>query len=135
MGLVTAAFQAFRAVQVADILLQGAAKRSRRFAVRGQVEMLDFLPHDPVGHGIDIATHNIAPYAVCLHERRSATHEGISDTDPLKIMTVVEGFPEWRINKLRQEQCPKQRAGTTSKPFVDRDRRAIVLLYLFFAQS
>ena len=102
MGLVTAAFQAFRAVQVADILFQGAAKGARRFAVCDQVEMLDFLPDYPVGHGVDIAPRNVAPYAICLHERRSAAHERIGDTKSLKVMTVVEGFPEWRIDEFRE---------------------------------
>jgi len=120
---------------VADIPFQGVAKRTRRCAVRVQVEMLDFLPDYPIGHGVDIAPRNVAPYAISLHERRSTAHERIGDTKAFKIMTVVEGFLERRIDEFREQKRPEQCSGAASKPFMDGDRRPIVLLDLLFPQS
>ena len=93
MGVDSAASQAGRAVKVANITLQFAAKCSRRFAVRVQIEVLDFLSHNPVGHGVDVTADNVATDPVCLHERCSATHKRVGDTKPSEIVTLIEGFP------------------------------------------
>ena len=94
MGIDGAASQTCRAVQVPDITLQFAAKCSRRFTIRIQIEVLDFLSHNPVGHGVDVTADNVATDPVCLHERCSAPHERVGDTKPFEIVTLIEGFLE-----------------------------------------
>jgi len=56
--------------------------------------------------GVDVALHAVSP------ERRTPAHEGVGDTESFKIAISVEGFPESRIDELRQKECPKQCSGT-----------------------
>ena len=76
--------------------------------------MLDFLPYDPVGHGVDIETDDMAADAVRFQKRRPPSHEGISDPDALQIVRLVEdlakGPPENSESSSPRNSVPGRRA-------------------------
>ncbi len=135
MCVIAPAFKTGRTVEVPDLLLQSISKPSRCFPVRLQVEMLDFLPDNPIRHGVDVAAQYLATDAVGLHERRSAAHEGIGYAEALQVMTFVKGLSQAGIHEFREQECSEQRSRPTRKPFMHGNRRPVVLLYLLLAQS
>lgn len=60
----------------ADILFEFAAQEVGRSIISGQIKVLDFLLHDPVGHRIDIETDYVAADAVRFQERSAAPING-----------------------------------------------------------
>ncbi|WP_231561802.1 hypothetical protein [Nitrosococcus oceani] len=54
--------------------------------INRDVKMLDFLADYPRGHRIDVKPSHIATDAVSFDQWRSATHEGIGDLPPRKIV-------------------------------------------------
>jgi hypothetical protein len=135
MGFLVAADNTLCPIQVPYIFFEFATQRISRFIIGGQIKMLNLLPYDPVGHGIDVETDNVAADSIRFQKRRSSPHERVGNPDFREIIRIVKRFFQRLIGKLRQQKPPKQRARPASKPFVDCDERAIVLLNLFFPQS
>jgi hypothetical protein len=81
-----------RSIKMADLVFELNDQFADCPLIRIQVEMLDFLTHDPVGHRVDVVTKNIAPYSIRFEERRSPTHKGVSDTKTLEIVGTEESF-------------------------------------------
>ena len=96
--------------------------------------MLKFLANDPGRHWVDIETLHVATDAVCLDQRCSTTHEGISDLDTWKVIGSKKGIVEAVTTKLGKSQPTKQGSRPAGKPFVYGDDRAINLLNLFFLE-
>jgi hypothetical protein len=102
--------------------------------VGNQVQVLDRLPHDPMGHGVDIATYDIAPKAVGLDQWRTASHEWVDNKEPLQIIRPKKGVRNRSFPELRKQQASKQRSRPTGKPLVNGYGRAIDLLNLLLAK-
>ncbi len=66
-------------VQQPYVFFEFVPQELGRFIIGGQVKVLDFLFHDPVGNGIDIESHHDEPEAIRFQQRRAAPHEGIGD--------------------------------------------------------
>jgi len=93
VGVFVSADGALRAVQVADVLIQFSPQVVGRFIIGGQIEMFDFLLHNPVGHRIDVETDCVATDAVCFQEWRASPHEGVGDPDIRKVIWPVKSLP------------------------------------------
>jgi hypothetical protein len=66
---------------VTDLAFQALNELRCPCLVGFQVEPLDLLAHDPIGHRVDIETNDVTAKAVCLKEGGATSHEGVSDTD------------------------------------------------------
>ena len=79
---------AIRLEQMPDLFSQVRPQRCRRFGVSCQIQILNFLPHNPPRHRIDVRRRDHAPEAICLHHRSSPSHERIEDVFVRKIVSV-----------------------------------------------
>jgi hypothetical protein len=80
MGPGVPAFKTTGPIEVSDVLFQVPPQGVRLPTVGLEVDVLDLLLDDPVGHGIDIISDNIAPDAIGLNQRDPASHEGVGDS-------------------------------------------------------
>jgi len=85
-------FKALRSIEMAELVFELTGQLTDCLLICAQVQMLDFLTHDPVGHGVNVVTNNIAPYTISFEERRSPTHKGVSNTKTLKVVGTEESF-------------------------------------------
>jgi hypothetical protein len=100
-----------------------------------QVKMFDLLLNDPIGHGVDVETGDIATKPVSLYEGSAAAHERIGDLDPFQTVCLIEGLWQGLVEKFGKQQAAEQRSGSSSKPLMDCDNWPVILLNLFFTQS
>lgn len=129
-----AGFWTGRLKEVPDLLPQMSAQCHRRFGVCGEIKILNFLPHDPPRHWIDIGGRDRAPQAVRFDHRCPSAHERIEDMLVAKMMGAKEGLFDCLPTEFRQQQRPKKRSGSPRKPLMDGDQRTVILLNLFFRQ-
>jgi len=81
-GVGPAAEEALCAVQMADLRFQIGTQAICCLAVLTQIQVLDFLTHDPIGHGIDVKPGHVTAHPVRLHQWRSSAHERVGDMTP-----------------------------------------------------
>ncbi len=77
VGVFSSTVDTLRSVKVSQFLRQGLSYRISGVGVAIDIEMVDFLFHDPVGHRIDIKPNHIASEAICLEQRCATPHKGI----------------------------------------------------------
>ena len=53
-------------IQMPDIFSEFVPQEAGRFFVCGQVEVLDFLFHDPIRHRIDVDPNHVATKTICF---------------------------------------------------------------------
>jgi hypothetical protein len=56
------------------------------------VQFDQLLPHNPVGHRIDVNTDYVASQAVGFQQRCTPTHKGISDHEWAEIVALEESL-------------------------------------------
>jgi hypothetical protein len=76
VGVFVSAVSAFCAVQLANVPFQLFPQEVGCFIIGGQIKMLDFLLHNPVGHRVDVETDGITADAVCFQEGRASPIKG-----------------------------------------------------------
>ena len=135
MGVRAAAVGASGAIQCADLLAQAPHHGLRRLAVGHEVQVLDLLPDDPVGHRVDVVAYGITAQPIRLDERGAAAHERVGDPNALQVVGAKKGLGEPLLAELREQQAPEQRPRPPGKPLVHRNDRAGVLLNLLSPQG
>jgi len=83
------------AIQMANFLLQRRAQIGGGPPVRHQIEMFDLLAHDPPRHRVNVEADGCASGSVGLYERRSSSHEWISDTLTGEVLRAIEFLTDW----------------------------------------
>ena len=132
MGVSCAAQGAFCSVKMADLGFKIKTQVPCGIGVTGKVQVFNLLFNNPKGHWIDVKTGDITAHPVCFQNGNAPSHEGVRNMETVKMMGPVINFFEMPLAKLGQNKSPKQGSGTSGKPFMNSNNRAVVLLNLFF---
>ncbi len=122
-------------VEIVDLHGQGRRQFCGGAVIGGQIEVGEFLPHDPGGHGVDVEPLAVAAQAVGLDQRRSAAHEGVSDLPTREGVGLVEDLPQRVVTELGQGQGAEQGSRPAREPLVHGDDGPVVLLNLLFLEG
>jgi hypothetical protein len=71
---------------MSKLLLQLTTQGTGILNIPIQVEMLNFLLDDPVGHGVDVKADDVTAQPIRLYQRSAASHEGICDLNLFQII-------------------------------------------------
>jgi len=134
MGIFRAAFEAAGPIEAADFSMKLLDESLCALTIGIEIQVLDFLPHNPVGHGIDVVADHIAPEAIGFEQRGASPHEGIGDTQPRQIVGMIIRLGNWSLYEFGKKQPAKKGAGPSGKPLVHGDNRPVVLLNLLLLQ-
>ncbi len=132
MRLFVSAKKAAGPVQMPYLLFQCMTQRVCRQNIFIEIEVFDFLPHDPICHGVDIKSGNVTSESVGFYERSATTHERVGDLEPFKVVGLIKRGRQRGVKEFGQQQPTEQGPWPPGKPFVYSDNWSVVLLNLLF---
>ncbi len=83
-----------------DLSFEPTAQLGCRISIGVQIEMLDFLPDNPICHRVDIIANNITSDTVRFQEGRATPHERVGDPYSLQVMRLAKCFPHRSFDEL-----------------------------------
>lgn len=94
------ALQTRRPVEFADFSFEFYSESRSRLRIFSGVQMLYFLTHYPVSHGIYVIAHDVAADSICFSKWCPTSHKRIKYPKVLKVVAAKECLSQVSVNKL-----------------------------------
>jgi hypothetical protein len=96
------ALRASRVIERSNLLREAPYQGLSGLPVRHEVQVLDLLADDPIGHRVDVVAYGIASQAIRFDKRRPAAHERVRHTDAFQAVGAEKRLGQRFLAEFRE---------------------------------